>query len=85
MYWLSMGTVRCACGAVADPDWGQCYDCWLGGRLGREQEQADPRIQEHEDEMRRQYEDGLQAQYTTSVWLENLNADNTQLAQPGGE
>lgn len=54
--------MRCSCGQIADPDWGQCYDCWLTDRLASEQ--PDPR----QDEYERAYYAEMQAQYEAEVW-----------------
>jgi len=35
-------TVKCNCGSIADPTWGQCYECWLRDRLDYEEPIEEP-------------------------------------------
>ena len=76
--------VRCECGQPADPDWGQCYECWLADRLAaeaREPQRPDPR----DAELQAEYEADMWRQYTTDLWAVALAAGEIQLAQPGEE
>ena len=54
--------VKCECGAQADPDWGQCYACWLRDRP-EEQPREDPRVAEYKDDCAREYAEHCRKEY----------------------
>ena len=76
--------VRCDCGQQADPDWGQCYECWLRDRPRESDADAELRAA-YAAEQQAEYEAEMWRQYTTGLWGEALAAGETQLAQPGEE
>jgi len=63
--------MKCGCGEQADPDWGQCYECWLQDR---------PEEQEHEDQLMVEYKAHCDQEYAEHCrkeheqYLAKLNA-----------
>ena len=76
--------VRCECGQEADPDWGQCYECWLRDRPP-EPDWNQMLADEYNDELRREYEEGQWREYLTGLWETAARTGTTELAQPGCE